>query len=77
MFDPQQRGDKTVAASLVQHTFTCINQQDRQIACGCTGGHVPGVLLMPWRIGDNKFAFLRGEIAVGHVDGDALLTLGL
>jgi hypothetical protein len=28
------------------------------------------------RIGDDELAFRRGEIAIGDVDGDALLALG-
>lgn len=32
---------------------------------------------MPWGIGDDKFAFFGREIAIGHVDGDALFALGL
>lgn len=32
---------------------------------------------MPRGIGDDKFTFFGREIAIGHVDGDALLALGL
>ena len=28
-------------------------------------------------IGDNEFSFVGGEEAIGHIDGDALFTLGL
>lgn len=57
MANAQQGCDKTVATSLVQHPFARVDQQDRQIAGGGAGGHVAGVLLMPWGIGDDKFAF--------------------
>ncbi len=32
---------------------------------------------MARRVGDNKFSFFRGEIAVRDVNSNALLTLGL
>ncbi|MNZ55908.1 hypothetical protein D3C78_738440 [compost metagenome] len=32
---------------------------------------------MAWSIGNDKFALLGGEIAIRHVNGDALLALGL
>jgi hypothetical protein len=40
------------------------------------GDHVAGVLLVARRVGDDELALVRGEVAVGHVDGDALLALG-
>ena len=41
------------------------------------GRHVAGVLLMAGRVGDDEGASRRGEEAIGDVDGDALLALGL
>ena len=41
------------------------------------GGHVAGVLLVAGRVGDDELALVGGEVAVGDVDGDALLALGL
>ena len=32
---------------------------------------------MARRVGDDELALVGGEVAVGHVDGDALLALGL
>ncbi|MOA55637.1 hypothetical protein D3C78_1794640 [compost metagenome] len=77
MANAQQRSDKTVSAGLIQHPFACVDQQDRQIAGRGPGRHIAGVLLMPRRIGNNKFALFGREIAIGYVDGNALLTLGL
>ncbi len=77
MFDAQQCGNKAVTTGLIQHTFTRVDQQNRQVAGRRAGGHVTGVLLVPRGVGDNKFTLLSGEIAVRHVDGDALLALGL
>ena len=40
------------------------------------GGHVAGVLDVAGAVGDDELAVRRGGVAVGHVDGDALLALG-
>ena len=45
-------------------------------AVDAPGGHVARVLLMARRICQNEFAFRRREIAVGDIDGDALLPFG-
>ena len=39
------------------------------------GHHVAGVLHVAGGVGDDELAFGRGEVAVGDVDGDALLAL--
>ncbi len=57
--------------------FTSVDQDHRQVAVGGTGGHVAGVLLVPWAVGNDEFAFVGAEITVGNVDGDTLFTLGL
>jgi hypothetical protein len=41
------------------------------------GDHVARVLLVPRRVADDELARLGGKVAPGHVDGDALLALGL
>ncbi len=41
------------------------------------GGHVTGVLLVARRVGDDELALVGGEIAIGDIDGDALLALRL
>jgi hypothetical protein len=43
---------------------------------GGAGGHVAGVLDVAGAVGDDELAVRRGGVAVGHVDGDALLALG-
>ena len=47
------------------------------IAGGRAGGHVARVLLVARRIRDDELALRGGEVAIGHVDGDALFALGL
>ena len=76
MRNAQQRGDKGVPLGLRLHTFTGIDQNDRQLGRRSAGHHIAGVLDMPGRVGDDELASRRGEIAVGDVDGDLLLTLG-
>ncbi len=61
---------------LREEPFGAVNQDDRQVRRGRAGGHVPRVLLMPGRVGDDKFAARGREIPVSHIDGDALLTFG-
>ena len=75
--DAQQRGDVAVPARLGLHAVTGIHQDDGQVAGRGTGGHVAGVLLVPGRVGDDELALGGAEVAVGHIDGDALLALGL
>jgi hypothetical protein len=66
-----------VTTGLIEHAFARVDQQDRQVAGGRAGGHIAGVLLVPRGVGDNKFALLGREVAIGDVDGDALLALSL
>ena len=66
-----------MTAGLVEHALARIDQQDRQVAGGRAGGHIARVLLVPRGVGDDKFALFGREVAIGHVDGDALLALSL
>ena len=77
MADAEQRGDDRVAMGLGQQPLARVDQQDGEIGVGGAGRHVAGVLLVAGRVGDDERAPRRGEIAVGDVDGDALLALGL
>lgn len=77
VLDAQQGGDEAVATGLGLYAVAGVHQDDRQVTGGCTGGHVAGVLLMAGGVGDDELALGGGEIAVGDIDGDALLTLGL
>ncbi len=77
VFNAQQRRDEAVTAGLVEHALARIDQQDRQVAGGRAGGHIARVLLVPRGVGDDKFALFGREVAIGHVDGDALLALSL
>ena len=47
-----------------------------EVGGGSAGDHVARVLHVAGRVGDDELAPRRGEVAVGDVDGDALLALG-
>ena len=72
----QQRDDVTVPAGLRQQALARIHQHHGQVGGGGSGGHVAGVLLVAGAVGDDELALVGVEVAVGHVDGDALLALG-
>ena len=65
-----------MAAALLDDAQARIHQHDREIRGRGAGDHVAGVLHVAGRVGDDEFAARRGEVAVGDVDGDALLALG-
>ncbi len=75
--DSEQRADKTVAPGLGQQALARVDQHHREIGGRGSGRHVAGILLVTRRIGHNEGAPRRGKIAVGDVDGDALLAFGL
>ena len=41
-----------------------------------SGGHIASVLLVAWSISNNKLTFISIKIPVGHIDRDALFSLG-
>ena len=60
-----------------EHALPRVDQHDGEIGGRGAGRHVAGVLLMAGRVGDDELAARGREEAVGDVDGDALLALGL
>jgi hypothetical protein len=66
-----------VAAGLRQHALPRVDQDDGEVRGRGAGGHVPRVLLVTGRVGDDEAPCGCGEEAIGDVDGDALLALGL
>ena len=77
MADAEQRDDDRMAVRLRQQALARVDQHDREIGVGGAGRHVAGVLLMARRVGDDERALVGGEIAIGDIDRDALLALGL
>ena len=76
MLDAQQRGDEGVAAGLFDHALARIDEDDGKVGGRGAGHHVARVLDVAGRIGDDELAPRRREVAVGHVDRDALFALG-
>ncbi|CRM93157.1 hypothetical protein [Pseudomonas sp. 22 E 5] len=66
-----------MATGLGLHAVAGVDEDDRQVTGRRASGHVAGVLLMAWGVGDDEFALGGGEVAVSDIDGDALLTLSL
>ncbi len=75
--DAKQGYDVTVPAGLRLHTVAGVDQDDGQVAGRGAGRHVAGVLLMAGCVGNDEFAARGREIAVGHINGDALFPFGL
>ncbi len=75
--DAEQRGDDRMAPGLAQHALARIDQHDGEIGGRCAGRHVARVLFVAGRVGNDELALRRGEEAIGDIDGDALLALGL
>ena len=68
--------EEAVAPRLGQQALPRVHQDHRQVRGGRPGDHVARVLLVPGCVRDNVTPPRGGEVAVGHVDGDALLALG-
>jgi len=73
---PQQGCDGEVAAGLLEHALAYVHQQHQHVGGGRAGDGVAGVLHMAGAVREHEAAFRSGEVAVGDVDGDALLALG-
>ena len=76
MADAKQGSDVCVTTRLREDALARIDEDDGEVCGGGAGGHVAGVLLVARGIGNDELATLGREVAVGYVDGDALLTLG-
>ena len=72
----EQAGNAGVTAGLGEDAFAGVDEDDSDICGRGAGSHVARVLLVAGGVGDDEFAFRGREVAVGDVDGDALLALG-
>ena len=57
--------------------FGGVHQHHSGVGARSSRDHVARVLLVARRIGNDEFAAGGVEVAVSHVNGDALLALGL
>ncbi len=73
---PEQRGQEGVPAGLLDDPLAGVDEHDGEVGRGVPRDHVAGVLDVTGGVGDDELAGRGGEVAVGHVDGDALLPLG-
>ena len=74
--DAQERRDHCVAPALLDEALAGVDQHEGEVGRGGTGHHVPGVLGVARGVGDDELAARRREVAVRHIDRDALLALG-
>ena len=65
-----------MAHRLLHHAVAGVDEDDGEVGGGGAGDYVTGVLDVAGSVGDDELALGRGEVAVGHVDGDALLAFG-
>ena len=77
MLDTQQRYKESMTARLRDDTRAGIYQNNRQICGRAAGNHVTRILFVSRSVGNDEFTVIRGEVAIGHVDSNALLTLRL
>ena len=74
--DPQERCQEGVAPRLLDDPLAGVDEHEREVGGRVPGHHVARVLDVARGVGDDEFPQRRGEVAVGDVDGDALLALG-
>ena len=74
MPDADEVTEEGVAACLGENPARRIEQDDGRIGGRGAGHHVAGILFVPRAVGDDEIAVWAGEIAIGNVDRNALLT---
>ena len=80
----QQMGQQAVAAGLGQQLqigilpvqLGGVDQHHGGVGARCRRDHIACVLLVTGSVADDELARLGGEVAVGHIDRDALFALG-
>ncbi len=68
--------DAGVAAALLGDALARVHEHDGEVGGGGAGDHVAGVLDVAGGVGNDEPPARRGEVAVGDVNGDALLAFG-
>ena len=72
----EQAGQGGVPAGLLDHPLAGVDEHQREVGGRGAGDHVARVLHVARGVGHDEGPDRRGEVAVGDVDGDALLALG-
>ena len=72
----EEIGNERMALGLFDDAFAGIDQNNGEVGRGGACDHVARILDMAGRVSDDEFPAWRGEVAVGHIDGDTLLALG-
>ena len=73
--DPEQPCDESMPHRLRQDSLMRIEQDQRDVRVGSARRHVARILLVTGCIRDDELTSRGCEIAIGDVDGDALLAL--
>ncbi len=72
----QQAGQRGVSAGLLDHALAGVDEHQCEVGGRGPGDHVARVLHVARGVGHDERPHRGGEVAVGDVDGDALLALG-
>ena len=64
-----------MTSGLGQHALTGVNEDNRHVCGRGARHHVAGILLMPWRVGDDEFTSIGIEEAIGDINRNALFAL--
>ena len=72
----EEGGHVEVAAGLFDNAMAGVDKKHHHLGGGHAGDRVARVLHVAGGIGEDEGALIRSEVAVGHVDGNALLALG-
>jgi hypothetical protein len=73
--NPEERRNVRMSTRLRKHPETGVDQNDGDVRGRSARRHVPRVLNVAGRVGDDELALLRREVAVRDVNRDALLAL--
>ena len=76
MAHAEEGGHVEMAASLFDNAMADVDKKHHHLGGGHAGDRIAGVLHVAGGIGEDEGALIRSEVAVSHVDGNALLALG-
>ena len=65
-----------MSPGLFDHAVSGVDQHDGDISHRGARHHIAGVLRVARSVGNDEASLGRCKVAVGHIDGDALLALG-